>query len=94
MDNTNYFKAKSLIDKIDRLSNSVDETIRMIENFKKDPETAKLYVRANGDDCTITLTKELSEKFLTDIVYSYVSLIMEAQKDMNEIINNTIHEKN
>lgn len=64
MDNRNYYGAKNLIEKIDRLSQSADNTVQAIEDFKKDPETAKLYIGANGHVSTITLTKDLAIKFL------------------------------
>ena len=92
MDNRNYYGAKNLIEKIDRLSQSEDNTDQAIEDFKKDPETAKQYIGANGHVSTITLTKDLAIKFLEELLESYNLLIKEAQKEVNNIINNTIHE--
>ena len=92
MDNRNYYGAKNLIEKIDRLSQSADNTVQAIEDFKKAQETAKLYIGANGHVSTITLTKDLAIKFLEELLESYNLLIKEAQKEVNNIINNTIHE--
>ena len=92
MDNRNYYDAKNLINKIDRLSQSADNSVQAIEDFKKSPETAKLYIGANGHVSTITLTKDLAIKFLEEVLESYNLLIKEAQKEVNDIINNAIRE--
>lgn len=92
MNNRDYYGAKNLIEKIDRLSKSADSTNQTIEDFKKDPETAKMYIGANGHVSTITLTRDLAIKFLEEILESNNLLIREAQKEVNDIINNTIRE--
>lgn len=90
MDNRDYYDAKNLIDRIDRLSKSAGEVKQAIEDFKKDPETAKLYVSANRHHNTITLTKDLAIKFLEETLESYNLLIRDAQKEINDIVNSTL----
>ena len=89
MDNRDYYGAKNLIDRIDRLSSYAGEVKQAIEDFKKDPETAKLYVSANRHNNTITLTEDLAVKFLEETLESYNLLIREAQKEINDIVNST-----
>ena len=89
MDNRDYYGAKNLIDRIDRLSKSASEVKQAIEDFKKDPETAILYVSANRHNNTITLTKDLAVKFLEETLESYNSLIRKSQKEINDIVDST-----
>lgn len=90
MNNRDYYDAKNLIDRIDRLSKSAGEVKQAIEDFKKDPETAKLYISANRHNNTITLTKDLAIKFLEETLESYKLFIREAQKEINDIVNSTL----
>ena len=90
MKSEKYDKMTGLVSRIDDLSRSADLVSEVLESVKANGGAAKIYTHTGGQNYETELSSETLEVVFSDVLEAYHTLIREAQKEMNGIIESTI----
>lgn len=88
----NYDKVRSLLSKIEELSNSADMVSDILESIKEKGGIAKIYTHTDGKSYETELTSKTLELVFTNVLSTYHKLIKENKAEIDMILDSTIGE--
>ncbi len=90
MKDEEYKEARALLEELDSLSKSADNTKAMISSFEKNGGSMKVYGNTGEDRYEIVLNSDLAAKAMGEVLKMQIDGIKKIRGKLNNIIDNLI----